>query len=137
MINTAGYIKNKSNLLGKIAYSVLVGVFGTVLLVLFLTVLIHIYQVIKFIPWIIAFNTALTGYALQDQAGDRIRHKHISSIAAGILNVLVTYMILSMIFLHMAGVLQFGVRDLLVYLTIGVVCSELGALLGIKYFRLK
>jgi len=124
------------NLVGKAAYSILIGVCGTIFLVLFLGALMGVFHVVSFIPWIIAFNTAITGYSLVDKTGDRLKYKQISAVSAGIMNVLITYVLLSLVFVYSAGEYLFSVRALGLFLAIGVVCSDLGALLAIKYFRL-
>lgn len=139
MASTASFLKTNDhlNLLGKVAYSILVGVFGTILLVVFLSALTDVFRAARFIPWIIAFNTAITGYSLLDKTGARLKYKQISCIGAGILNVLITYALLSLVFVYSAGEYLFSGRALALFLAIGIVCSELGALLAIKYFRLK
>ena len=137
MLNTMGLIKNNFSLPGKIAYSVLSGVFGAILIILFLSTFLHIFSILKFIPWIIALNTAITGYSLLDKTRNLLKYKQISAIVAGILNVLITYSILILLSVYLLGENLFGSRDLIVFLIIGIVCSELGAILAIKYFKQK
>ena len=139
MTNTVSFLKNKINpyLLGKIAYSIFAGVFGTIILVLFLATFLRIFEVVKFIPWIIALNTAITGYSLLDKTRDQLKYKQLFSISAGILNVIFTYVILSIISVNFLGEYLLGTWDFIVFLIIGVICSELGALLAIRYFKLK
>jgi len=139
MTNTVSFFKNKINpyLLGKIAYSIFVGVFGTIILVLFLATFLHTFKVVKFIPWIIALNTIITGYSLLDKTRDQLKYKQLSSISAGIVNVIFTYVILSIMSVHLLGEYLLSRWDLIVFLIIGFICSELGALLAIRYFKLK
>ena len=139
MTNTVSFLKNKINsyLLGKIAYSIFVGVFGTIILVLFLATFLHTFKVVKFIPWIIALNTIITGYSLLDKTRDQLKYKQLFSISAGILNVIFTYVILSIISVNFLGEYLLSSWDLIVFLIIGFICSELGALLAIRYFKLK
>jgi hypothetical protein len=134
---TVDSIRSKSNLLGKVAYSILAGALGTVLIVLFLTTFLRSHETVKFIPWIIAFDTAVTGYSLLNKTRNHFKYKQISSIGAGTLNVIITYTTLRILFFHSEGEYLLGMWDLIVYLIIGVICSELGALLAIKYFSLK
>ena len=129
-------IKENAPLLGKFAYSILAGVFGVAVLAMFLSVFIEIYRVVPFIPWIIAFNTAMTGYSLIDKTRDTLKYKQVSSISAGILNVLITYFLLSLSSFYLFGESLFSIWDFALFLIIGIVCSELGALLAIKYFKL-
>ena len=139
MTITAGFFKNKINtfLIGKIAYSIFVGVFGTIIIVLFLATFLHTFKVVQFIPWIIALNTLITGYSLLDKTRDQLKYKQLSSIGAGILNVVFTYIILCIISVNFLGEYLLSRWDLLIFLIIGFICSELGALLAIRYFKLK
>ena len=137
MIGVADFIKNNSYLPGKIAYSILGGVFGTLLIVMFLSTFLYIFELVRFIPWIIGLNTAITGYALMDKTRNLLKYKQIYSVCAGILNVIITYLLLTLMSVHILGEYLFGIWDLIVFLLIGIVCSELGALLAIKYFGLK
>jgi len=130
-------LKENAPLLGKFAYSILAGVFGVAVLVMFLAVFMELYRVVPFVPWIIAFNTAMTGYALIDKTRDTLKYKQVSSISAGILNVIITYFLLSLSSFYLFGENFFSIWDFALFLIIGIVCSELGALLAIKYFKLK
>jgi len=130
-------LKENVPLLGKFAYSILTGVFGVAIIAIFLAVFIELYRIVSFIPWIIAFNTAMTGYSLIDKTRDILEYKHLSSISAGILNVIITYFLLSLLSFYLFSENLFSIRDFALFLVIGIVCSELGALLAIKYFKLK
>ncbi len=130
-------LKENAPLLGKFAYSILAGVFGVAVLVMFLAVFMELYRVVPFVPWIIAFNTAMTGYALIDKTRDTLKYKQVSSISAGILNVIITYFLLSLSSFYLFGENLFSISDFALFMVIGIVCSELGALLAIKYFKLK
>ena len=133
MANTGNFDKNRSDLLGKAGYAVCIGVGGTILVVFFLATFIHIFTVLKFIPWLIAFNAAVTGYSLIDKTQESLKHKYIAAVSAGILNVLISYIALVLIYLFLAGGYVFNKWDLLLYLIIGIVCSKVGAFLAAKY----
>jgi len=130
-------LKENAPLLGKFAYSILTGVFGVAVLAMFLAVFIELHRVVPFVPWIIAFNAAMTGYSLIDKTRDTLKYKQVSSISAGILNVIITCLLLSIFSLYFFGENLFSIWDFALFLIIGIVCSELGALLAIKYFKLK
>ncbi len=130
-------LKKNAPLLGKFAYSILAGVFGVAVLAMFLSVFMELHRVVPFVPWIIAFNTAMTGYSLIDKTRDTLKYKQISSISAGILSVIITYFLLSLSSFYLFGENLFSIWDFALFLIIGIVCSELGALLAIKYFKLK
>lgn len=130
------YLKGKPPLLGKFAYCILSGLFGTAVLIVFLAVFLEPYRVVPFIPWIIAFNTAMTGYSIVDKTRETIKYKQISSIGAGFLNIIITYFILSITSFYLFGENLFTKLDFALFAGIGIICSELGALLAIKYFKL-
>jgi len=130
-------LKENAPLLGKFAYSILAGVFGVAVLAMFLAVFIELHRVVPFLPWIIAFNTAMTGYSLIDKTRDTLKYKQVSSIIAGILNVIITYFLLSLSSFYFFNENLFSISDFALFMVIGIVCSELGALLAIKYFKLK
>jgi hypothetical protein len=125
-----------THLPGKCAYAVLVGVFGTILIALFLATFLHLSEVLRLVPFIIALNTALAGYTLVEKTRDQVRHKYLFSMGAGILTVLIAYAILAVMLSYWLGESFLGPLDLLIFLVIGVVCSELGAFLAVKYFKL-
>ena len=130
-------LKEKAPLLGKAAYCILTGTFGTAVIIIFLAVFMELFRIVPFIPWIIAFNTAMTGYSLIEKTRDTLKYKQISSISSGILNVIITYFLLSVFSFYLFDENLFSMWDFALFLGIGVVCSELGALLAIKYFKLK
>lgn len=72
-----------------------------------------------------------------DKTKDLLKYKQISSIIAGVLNVLITYFILTLIYIFLLGESLFDGYDLLFFLIIGIGCSELGAILTIKYHKIK
>ncbi len=130
-------LKENAPLIGKFAYCILTGVFGVAVLAMFLAVFMELYRVVPFVPWIIAFNTAMTGYSLIDKTRDTLKYKQVSSISAGILSVIITYFLLSLSSFYLFGENFFSIWDFTLFLIIGIVCSELGALLAIKYFKLR
>lgn len=135
MINLIN-LKEKAPLLGKLAYSILAGVFGATVLVVFLAVFMELESVVSFIAWIIAFNTAVTGYSLIDKTRDTLKYKQTSSVCAGTLTVIITYLLLTLLSFHLFSETIFTKWDLPLFIIIGIICSELGALLAIKYFKL-
>jgi hypothetical protein len=136
MTNTVIFLKERGDLVSKFAYSIFAGVIGSILLAAFLTLFFDIFGVVKFIPWIIAFNTAMTGYSLLDKTRDTLQRKHFSSICAGMINVFIACAILILMSVYFLGENIFRIWDFIFFLIIGIVCSELGALLAIKYFKL-
>lgn len=117
--------------------SISIGVGGILLLILFLMTFLHIMEALKFIPWIIAFNSALTGYGLVEKTAGQLKYPRLSAALAGISVVLISSGGLALINLLQVGEVLIHTGDLIVYLLCGVVFSFLGSILALKYLRLK
>jgi hypothetical protein len=136
MFNWEIFENKKIILLYQTASAVLIGVCGTILVIMLLATILPLSKAVNFIPWLIGFNTAMTGYSLVEKTRDSLKYRHIVSIGAGILNVLITAGILIALSVYTFGANLFGLVDLLILSIIGAVCSEFGAWLAVKYFKL-
>ena len=123
-------------LLYQMASAVLIGVCGTIVVTMFLATFLSIFKIVNFIPWLIGFNTAMTGFSLIEKTRDRILHKHSWAVFAGLVNVVLTCGILTIASFQFMGENLLGFRMLLFLLIIGAVFSELGARLAVKYLKL-
>ncbi len=124
-------------LLKKSGQAILVSVGGCVVLVLFFSTFMQLDALIKIVPLFIAFNAAMAGYSLVERTRQAITRKHLAAVAAGFLTGLASFAVLNVIYLVMMGGYVFDLVDLLIFAGIGVAFGEMGALLAIKYFRLK
>ena len=132
------FIGNKNRrLIGNLAYAILSGICGTLILVAFLMALLNAFQVVKLIPFIMAFNTAMTGYAVMDKCREHIQRKHLWVLSAGLVNVSITYAALTMLSVYFVGENLLGIKMFFLILALGAACSELGALLATKYLKMK
>ena len=122
--------------LRQIISAILIGAGGTLIILMFLTTILPLSKAFNFIPWLIGFNTAMTGYSLVEKTRDSLKYRHIVSIGAGILNALIIAGILIALSVYTLGANLFGLVDLLIFFIIGAVCSEFGAWLAVKYFKL-
>ncbi len=127
---------NKFILLYQMASAVLIGVCGTILVTMFLATFLPIFKVVNLIPWLIGFNTAMTGFSLVEKTRDRIAHKHLWAVFAGLVNVVLTCGILTIASSHFLAENLLGLRMALFLFIIGAVCSGLGARLAVKYLKL-
>ena len=123
--------------LRQFGWSILTGIGGNALVFLFLTTFLPFWGAIKFLPWIIAFNTAVSGYALVDKTRDLIHHKKLLAGLVGAVIVAVTCVLLVMLSFYFVADNFLALHDVAFFLVIGVIGSWLGALLAIKYFKLK
>jgi len=131
------FSSDKRNLAGQFAYAVFTGVCGTLILVVFLNAILNVFQVMKIVPFIVAFNTAMTGYSLIDKCRERLRRKHVWALSAGLLTAVITVGLLMTFSLYFLGENLLGSKLSLFLIVIGAVCSELGALLAAKYLNIK
>lgn len=131
------WIMNKSDLFKKIAYSIIVGVLGSLLLVVFFTTLMSYGTIEKLLPWVIGFNAALTGFNLINKTKNSLQYKRISAVGSGIMMVIITVVLINIIFFNLMGGYLIYIKDLIFLIAIGAVFSGLGAILAIKYLTYK
>ena len=136
MLNREIFENKKIILLYQIASAVLIGVCGTILVIMFLATILPLSKAVNFIPWLIGFNTAVSGYSLVEKTRASLKHRHMASIGAGISNVLITAGVLSGLSVYAIGINLVSTVDLMIFLVIGAACSEFGAWLGAKYHKL-
>ena len=130
------WIMNKSDLFQKIAFSIIIGVFGSVLLVVFFSSFMSINTIEKLLPFVIGFNAALTGFNLISKTKNSLKYKRIYAVASGISAVIFTGVILNLISISIMGGYLIYITDLIILIVIGAVLSGFGAILAIKYLNL-
>jgi hypothetical protein len=130
-------IKDKQNGFAwrKTIRAILSGIGGNIVILIFLMTFLHIFETIKFMPWILAFNTALTGFGLADKTGNHPAYLKTISAIAGFFNVTVTCGLFAAASVLLFGDLFLGLRDIGLFMVVGLVCSEIGTWLAIKYYR--
>ena len=121
----------------NVALTLLIGVGGNVVIFIFLLTFLHIFAAIKFIPWIIAFNTAAAGYSLVDKTRDYLKYPKTISALAGCLNALITSGIITAVSIYSFGERLLTIRDISLFVVIGLICSVLGTILAVKYIKLQ
>ena len=136
MASTVKLLTATGNVPVKILHSILVGIVGTILVVGFLSTFLHVFTVAKLTPFVIALNSLITGYYLIDKTRDQLQRKQATVLIVAASYVLLSFVIINMFFLYSVGGHIFTIYHLAVYLIAGIVCTELGSMLAIKYFRL-
>ena len=119
----------------RIIRAILIGIGGNIILIVFLMTFLHIFEAIKFMPWIIGFNTAHTGYSLADRAGKHLAYRKLISALAGLVNVLITIGIFAVLSVFLFGDLYLGIRDIGLFIVLGILGSVLGTILAVKYYK--
>lgn len=135
-LNIYLWAMNKTDQVKTIAYPIIVGIIGSLVLVGFFTSLMSFDTIEKLLPYIIGFNAALTGYNLIKKADNSIKFKRICAISSGVLMVIITAVILNLVMLHLMGGYLIYLTDAIFLLIIGGVSSGLGAILAMKYLNM-
>ena len=120
--------------LKKILKAVAIGIGGNIILIVFLMTFLPILGIIKFMPWIIAFNTAHTGYSLVDRSGN-LAFPKLTSALAGSTNAVITTGLFALLSSFLSGDLYLGIGDVGLFIIIGVLCSVAGTILAVKYYK--
>ena len=128
---------NKSELLKKTAYCIMVGSLGSLLLVVFFTTVMSYGTIEKLLPWVISFNAALTGYNLINRTNNSLKYGRISAVGGGIFMVIISVVLINIIFFHFMGVYLIYFTELILFIAIGAFSSGLGAILAIKHINLR
>ena len=135
MLNWDLFENKKIIWLRQIISAILIGAGGTLIILMFLATIMPLFKAVNFVPWLIGFNTAMTGYSVVEKTRTSLKNRHVLSIGAGLLNVFITALMLILLSIYTFGVNLFGLVDLLIFFIIGAVCSWIGAWLAVKYFK--
>jgi hypothetical protein len=130
-------IMTKSDVFKKIAYSIIVGSLGSLLLVVFFTTLMSYNTIEKLLPWVIGFNAALTGYNLITRTNNSLKYGRISAVGGGIFMVIISVVLINIIFFHFMGIYLIYFTELIFLIAIGALFSGVGAILAIKHINLR
>lgn len=137
MVKMGIFSNIKSSLWGQVLSSILTGLFGSLLLVLFLTGLMPLGETVKYLPWIFGFNASVAGYTLLDRIRDRLQYKKLSGLGVGVLVALPACLLLNLLTYRTSGMGLMTWTEMLVFVIISSVFGGLGAWLAIAYSRIK
>jgi hypothetical protein len=129
---TTGFLMNSHDLLLKFICAIVIGVFGAVLLVMFISGLMTIGTIERLLPYIIGFNAALTGYNLISKIKEHLKYKRTWSVISGIIMVGAAVLILNIIFYYFTDGYIVDMVAFLFLVLIGGVFGWLGSILAIK-----
>lgn len=129
---TTGFLMNSHDLLLKFIYTIVIGVFGAVLLVVFFAGCMTIGTIERLLPYIIGFNAALTGYNLISKIKEHLKYTRIWSVISGIIMVGAVVLILNIIFYYLTDGYIVDMVTFLFLVLIGGVFGWLGSILAIK-----
>lgn len=127
----------KSSLWWQVFYSILTGLCGSLLLVIFLTGLMPLGATVKHLPWILGFNASVAGYTLLDRIPDKLTYKKLSGVGTGFLVAALACIFLNLMTLKMTGIGLMGWSEMWMFIVIASVFGGLGAWLALKYQSIK
>jgi hypothetical protein len=107
------------------------------LIVLFLTCFMPLTETVRYIPWIIGFNTAVAGYTLTDRTREQIQHQKVAGAGAGFLVAATACITLNLMAGYMTGIGLIYWTDMLFFTIIGTGFGWIGAVLSMKYLAIK
>ena len=136
MFNLASIIDLGATAYGKTAYSILIGTVGAIILMAFLNTIVLPASSVRFLPLIIAFNAALTGYMVIDKTRTHFQHKWSIAVSAGLSVTLLAFGVLNLFFLQTTGLFLISLPQLAVMVLLAVGSSWFGAVLAINYLNL-
>ena len=136
LMNWDLFENQKFSLLRQTAAAILIGVGGTLLVTLFLTTLLPVFKVLHFIPWLIGFNSAITGYCLVDKTRNALNRRQLITLISGVANALITAAALIFLSVYALGASLFGPGQIIIFAVIGTAGSAFGAWLAARYFKL-
>ena len=131
-----GFLMKYYNHVLNFIYAIVIGAFGSILLVMFFIGVMAIGAIEKLLPFIIGFNAALTGYNLISRTKNRFKHKRLWGLISGIVIVIIAVLILNIAFYYYTGAYFVYMANFLFLVFIGGLFSWLGAILAIRYLKL-
>jgi hypothetical protein len=137
MVKMGFFSKIKSSLWGQVLYSILTGLFGSLLLVLFLTGLMPLGATVRYLPWILGFNASVAGYTLLDRSRNQLAYPKMSGIGVGALVAILVGNLLNVLTFKMTGIGLMEGMEMLVFTLVASVFGGLGAWLALTYARIK
>lgn len=130
------FIMIRASRVYQVVVSLCAGVVGCMIVALFFTALMPVVSLSTLMPWIIGFNSAVTGYMLLDKTRNGLKYKRLAALCAGGMVVILVCGIIFFMVPSISGFLTVTVAQLAWWLLIGIVFSGLGGLLAIKYLNL-
>ena len=123
-----------SSVTGRFISSVLAGVIGSIILILFCSLLVAENNLLSFIPWILAFNTATYGYSFLIKCEKRQSSKMIYAVCVGLLIVVPVCLFFNYFFGHNGTITAYRGA---VFMAIGFIASGCGGWLAVKNHDLR
>lgn len=137
MVKMGIFSNIKASIWVQVLSSMLTGLIGSLLLVLFLTGLMPLGATVKYLPWIFAFNASLAGYTLLDRNPDKLRYKKLSGVGVGFLVAAPGCLLLNVLTFKMTGMGLVEGSEMIFFILIASLSGGFGAWLAIAYARIK
>jgi len=115
-------------------YSICIGLFGSVLLLMFATFFLTDKGVLALLPWAIGFNGLLTGHALVNKTENRFSRRKTWLAGGGLFMALPLFFIVNLMPFFPFYISE---RSFVLYLPVAILCSLSGGWIASKTIRAK
>jgi hypothetical protein len=119
-----------SSVTSRLIFSILDGVIGSIILIFFCSFVVAEHNLLQFVPWILAFNTATSGYSFVNKCKKRQSITMVYALFAGLLVVGLFCLFFNFVFWHTGTITVYRGA---VFMVIGFIASGCGGWLAIKY----
>lgn len=119
------------------AYAIFIGALGSLLILLLMTGFMPLGATVKYLPWILGFQSAVGGYSVTERCSRSITHIRTTAAGAGMMVVVVTIIVLNLLSWHVTGMGLIYWAEAMFFIIIGFACGGLGSVLSIKAQVLK
>ena len=121
----------------QVGFGLLKGIFGSLLILLFLSGFMSVGGSVRFFPWIIGFNAALACFSLTERNFDALINKRVTAAGTGAGIALLSGVLMNILSHYVMGVLVIYWFDMMLSVFIGSIGGLLGAILAITHHKLK
>ena len=122
---------------GQVGYSFMVGLCGSLLIVIVLAGVMPLVDTIRFLPWVLGFNASVAAYTLMERAHARFKRPKAAGMLIGFVLGLVACGLLNLGAVYAAGATVATMTEALVFSAIAAGFGAAGAWLAGAYAKLK
>lgn len=120
----------------NISFSIASGLFGSIILAVFLSGVISAGKTADIMPLIIGFNGAVSGYKAVDLLKGSLRHLKTVGTIAGTAAGVLAWPVLNIVSFYAAGLFILTAGDLATFTAVSGMTGYLGSFTAVRYFQL-
>lgn len=120
----------------NISFSIASGLFGSIILAVFLSGVISAGKTADIMPLIIGFNGAVSGYKAVDLLKGNLAHLKTVGTIAGTAAGVLAWPVLNIVSFYVAGLFILTAGDLATFTVVSGMTGYLGSFTAVRYFQL-